>query len=837
MGKALVIVESPAKAKTINKYLGSNYIVKSSVGHIRRLATDEYSNKNKIPPEQRKQEQLIVKLGFNPYDGEWKGKYVIDEGKKKVVDELKYQAKHCDCIYLASDLDREGEAIAWHLREVLGKHQYHRVTFNEITQKAIQEAFQHPGEINLNMVHAQMTRQFTDKLVGFTVSPILWKKVGKGLSAGRVQSVAVRLVVEREQEINAFIPKEYWEIDALTTSDKQQPIKFNILKYKGEKLDIQNEAEAQQAKAYLEKVPYQIVDINTKPTTSKPSPPFTTSTLQQAASTRLGYGVKRTMTLAQKLYEAGYITYMRTDSTNISKDALDAVRATISSQYGCKYLPEKPTFYASKNNAQEAHEAIRPSDLNKRGKDLKDIDEDGVKLYNLIWARFVACQMTPAIYDSTTITVKAGDYEGKAKGRVTIFDGWTKVMPQKNDKPEEQPLPEVSLETTLTLNQVETRQCFTKPPARYNEASLVKELEKRGIGRPSTYATIITTIQERGYVKIEQQRFHATKMGEIVTARLMGSFPELMNYDFTANMEDNLDKIAEGQLAWKHTLDDFFKHLDERCQLAILPADAGGMKDTLNKSLNVSCPHCKRPMVLRTSSNGMFLGCSGYGDKENPCRATLPLYPQEKDETEKADRCPQCNKKTESYLIDDKRKLVTCSDTEHCGHHQLIEGQFGHGDTLQHHCDKCHFLMVKRMGRFGEYMNCPSCGNNRTLNKDGTLAPPKVPAVDLPELKCKAKGAHYVFRETKNGGFFLSAHNYPKCREARAMTVEEFKRFSNKLPDKFQYVVQAPSTDSEGLPNVVRFTREDNTPFVVGLQKDGKPGKERWYYREGIWTS
>ncbi len=533
MGKSLVIVESPAKAKTINKYLGKDYIVKSSVGHVRDLPTSG-SGKAKAPagktpaevrkmaPEEkaaykkkRDYQNLVARMGIDPEKG-WKPHYEVLPGKEKVVQELKKLAQDADEIYLATDLDREGEAIAWHLEEIIGgdKSKYKRVVFNEITKNAIQQAFSNPGELNTDMVQAQQARRFLDRVVGFMVSPLLWQKVARGLSAGRVQSVAVRLLVEREREIKAFIPQEFWDIHA-DVSAKADALRLLVTKQNGEAFKPVNKDQAHAATTVLQNAQYRVSDVEEKPSKSRPSAPFITSTMQQAASTRLGYGVKKTMMLAQRLYEAGYITYMRTDSTNLSQDAISMCRDYVAQNYGDNYLPENPNVYSTKGNAQEAHEAIRPSDVKVLSGHVEGVDADAKKLYELIWRQFVACQMVPAQYDLTTVRVAAGEFELKAKGRVLRFDGWTRVQPavrKKNE--EEQALPALKVGDELTLVELDPQQHFTKPPARYGEASLVKELEKRGIGRPSTYAAIISTIQDRGYVRVENRRFFAEKMGK-----------------------------------------------------------------------------------------------------------------------------------------------------------------------------------------------------------------------------------------------------------------------------------------------------------------------------------
>lgn len=499
MAKSLVIVESPAKAKTINKYLGKDFIVKSSVGHVRDLPTSSTGKKvaakspaevRKMAPEAKakyKQKRdklaLVNRMGIDP-ENDWQAQYQILPGKEKVVNELKKLADTADTVYLATDLDREGEAIAWHLKEIIGgeDEKFKRVVFNEITENAIQQAFSTPGELSMPGVNAQQARRFLDRVVGFMVSPLLWKKVARGLSAGRVQSVAVKLVVEREREIKAFVPKEFWEINADTSTGDAQQLNLDVTHENGKAFKPTNETDAKQALAVLEKAGYKVSNREDRPSKSTPSAPFITSTLQQAASTRLGFGVKRTMGLAQRLYEAGHITYMRTDSTNLSKDAVEMCRSYISESFGDNYLPENPKTYGSKANAQEAHEAIRPSNVKLESAFMSDMEADAKKLYDLIWRQFVACQMTAARYDVSTLTVSADKFDLKAKGRVMKFDGWTRVHPQLS-KGDDTHLPDIAIGEVLNLDKLSPSQHFTKPVARFGEASLVKELEKRSIGQ------------------------------------------------------------------------------------------------------------------------------------------------------------------------------------------------------------------------------------------------------------------------------------------------------------------------------------------------------------------
>ncbi|SEG28561.1 type I DNA topoisomerase [Vibrio hangzhouensis] len=864
MGKSLVIVESPAKAKTINKYLGKDFVVKSSVGHVRDLPTAGQSTGKKAAAvstkglsaeekarikKEKDRKALIKKMGINPYD-DWAANYQVLPGKEKVVAELQKLAKDADHVYLATDLDREGEAIAWHLREIIGgdEERYKRVVFNEITKNAIQQAFQDPGELNMDGVNAQQARRFLDRVVGFMVSPLLWKKVARGLSAGRVQSVAVKLLVEREREINAFIPEEFWDIHADTKTGDKTDFRLLVAQKQGKAFKPVNEAEAKSAVAVLDKATYEVCKREDRPTQSKPSAPYITSTLQQAASTRLGYGVKKTMMLAQRLYEAGYITYMRTDSTNLSAEAVDAVRGYIGTEFGDAYLPAKPNFYGSKEGAQEAHEAIRPSDVNVKVDDLNGMEADAHKLYALIWNQFVACQMTPAKYDSTTISVKADEYTLKAKGRILKFDGWTRVQ-RPMGKNEDAILPAVQLGDKLDLVALDPKQHFTKPPARYTEAALVKELEKRGIGRPSTYASIISTIQDRGYVKVEQRRFYAEKMGEIVTDRLDDSFTDLMNYDFTARMEQKLDQIAEGDANWKGVLNEFFEEFTTDLGKAEQDEEHGGMKPNHIVMTDIECPTCSRPMGIRTASTGVFLGCSGYAlPPKERCKTTINLGDEEgiinvlEEDVETAalrakKRCPICETAMDAYLIDDKRKLHVCGNNPNCDGYVVEHGEYkvkGYdGPTVE--CDKCGSEMVLKNGRFGKYMDCTSedCKNTRKILKNGEIAPPKEDPVHFPELPCENSDAYFVLRDGASG-LFMAASNFPKSRETRAPLVSELARFKERLSPKFIYLADAPTEDPDGRPTVVRFSRKTKENYIRS-EIDGKPSGWTGLYVDGKW--
>lgn len=861
MGKALVIVESPAKAKTINKYLGNNYVVKSSVGHVRDLPTsgsaskksaDSSQGKTKKAPKKDEKTALVNRMGVDPYH-DWAANYEILPGKEKVVAELKTLAENAEHVYLATDLDREGEAIAWHLREIIGgdETRFSRVVFNEITKNAIQQAFENPGELNIDRVNAQQARRFMDRVVGYMVSPLLWKKIARGLSAGRVQSVAVRLVVDREREIKVFVPEEYWELHADLLASSDVALKMQVTHHNGKPFKPVNKTQTHAAVSLLEKASYVVSDREDKPTSSKPGAPFITSTLQQAASTRLSFGVKKTMMMAQRLYEAGHITYMRTDSTNLSQDALEMVRGFIGDEFGQRYLPDAPNHYSSKENSQEAHEAIRPSDVNVQSEQLKDMEPDAQRLYQLIWRQFVACQMTPAQYDSTTLTVSAGDYQLRAKGRTLRFDGWTKVMPALRKNDEDRSLPAVEVGEALTLDKLLPSQHFTKPPARYSEASLVKELEKRGIGRPSTYASIISTIQDRGYVRVENRRFYAEKMGEIVTDRLEENFRELMSYDFTARMESSLDQVANNQAKWKAVLDEFFDEFTKRLETAELDPDAGGMKPNQMVLTSIDCPTCSRKMGIRTASTGVFLGCSGYAlTPKERCKTTINLIPEEEvlnilegDEAEAhalraRRRCPKCGTAMDSYLIDNQRKLHVCGNNPSCEGYEIETGEFrlkGYDGPVVE-CDKCGAEMHLKMGRFGKYMACTNddCTNTRKILRSGEVAPPKEDPVPLPELPCEKSDAYFVLRDGA-AGVFLAANTFPKSRETRAPLVEELLRFKDRLPEKLRYLADAPVNDGAGNKTMVRYSRKTKQQYVSS-EKDGKATGWSAFYVDGKWV-
>ena len=866
MSKSLVIVESPAKAKTISKYLGSEYIVESSVGHIRDLPKKAAPNSKRasipkdVSPEEKirlkainDRNRLIRRMGIDPDNG-WIADWQIIPEKEKVIKSLKKAAKGVDHIYLATDLDREGEAIAWHLKEALGpeKYEYSRVRFNQITKSAIIESFDDPKEIDIDLVKAYRARRFLDKVIGFELSPLLWKKIARGLSAGRVQSVALRVLDERERLIQEFIPEEYWEV-SMTLFKNESIIPFNLNRKKSEPL--LKEEEARKIQGLVEGSNLLINEITKKPVKVKPRAPFITSTLQQAASTKLSFTVKRTMRVAQKLYEAGHITYMRTDAPSLSKESIQDARNYIGERVGEKYLTNAPRIYSSTENAQEAHEAIRPTNAYMTADDLMKQTEEEKRLYQLIWQQYIACQMPDAEYLSTSAKININEYTFSAKGREVVFDGYTKVsQPIKSDN--DDILPPLEEGESLDLNEIKLEQKFTKPPSRYSEAALVKELEKKGIGRPSTYANIISTIQDRGYVEIQNRRFFVKKIGHIVTERLIESFDDIMDYEFTANLENNLDRVARGELDWKNVLDEFYSAFQKDL---ISASDDNGMRGNQPTPTNIICPACnKTEMVIRNSSNGVFLGCSGYQNiGDDKCKETLNLVSGDEaisiDDSEEAEnllikkRCPNCDTSMDNYLIDENRKLHVCGKSPDCSGFLIEEGQFkikGYdGPTLE--CHKCGAEMQLKTGRFGKYFGClnDNCGATRALQRNGEPKPLTMEPIELPELRCLKCEDHYLLRDSMKG-LFLAASQYPKNRETRAPKVDEIKDLKEQfitacrfLPDKDKhlYLLSAPEKDRDGNPYVIRYNRTEDTHYVAS-EKDGKKTKWTALFSNGEWV-
>jgi DNA topoisomerase-1 len=656
----------------------------------------------------------------------------------------------------------------------------------------------------------------------------------------------VRLIVEREREIRKFIPDEYWELFADLTVPA--PLRAQVVRLSGEAFKPTTQAHIDTALAVLKPCRYVVAARDDKPARSFPSAPFITSTLQQAASVRLGFSVKKTMTLAQRLYEAGHITYMRTDSTNMSAEAVAACRTLIVSQFGPRFVPEAPLAYKSKANAQEAHEAIRPTLVTNR--DIEGLENDEARLYDLIWRQFVACQMPPAEFDTTVITIAAGPYELVARGRVLRFEGYQKVQPPL--KQDDIVLPEVTIGQPLDLVALDPSQHFTKPPARYSEAGLVKELEKRGIGRPSTYAAIISTIQDRGYVKLANRRFYAEKLGDIVTGRLVESFPDLMDYNFTAALEENLDDIAEAKSEWTSVLDEFYTGFKAKLQGASASMRANEPVET-----KIICEKCGRPMAIRTGRTGVFLGCTGYNlDKKDRCTNTMNLVSGdeavavaplgEEDESSDAEakaifakkRCPLCGTAMDGYLVDERRKLHICGRNPDCTGTLVEEGQFklrGYdGPVIE--CDKCKAPMQLKSGRFGKYFGCtryPECKNTRKLLRNGSAAPPKATPVPMPELACE-KGGYFVLRDGALG-VFLASNLYPRVRETRAPKVEELARHRAELDPKFLYLADAPKVDNAGNAALVRFSRKTREHYLAS-EVDGEATGWAAYLVDGAWV-
>jgi DNA topoisomerase I len=810
--KNLVIVESPAKAKTINKYLGADYDVVASKGHIRDL------------PKSR--------FGIDIENG-WVPTYRILKDRKELLAGLKKQAAAAKTVYLAPDPDREGEAIAWHLKEALAlpDTKARRVTFNEITKTAVQNAFAHAGDIDMDRVAAQEARRFLDRIVGYKLSPLLSRKLAQHLSAGRVQSVAVRLIVDREREIQNFKPEEFWKVMALlsvkagkppvisiitakdakaeakakakkkllaeTTGNGQRteaPVEeplpdgsfwSELIEWKGQKFKAGNQEEIDGILAALKSAPYVVAKVEQKDRQDKPPAPFTTSTLQQQASLRLHYSAKRTMMLAQRLYEGvdlgsegsvALITYMRTDSTRIANDALTAVRNVIKKKYGDKYLPASANHYASGKSAQEAHEAIRPTDLSYTPEKVaKFLPHDQLRLYTLIYNRFVACQMTPAIWAVTTVDVKASDGILQAKGRILKFDGYRKVMAHAG-KQEDTILPPVEQKQKLHLLKLNGSQHFTEPPPRYNEASLVKTLEKEGIGRPSTYAAIISKIQDRGYVEQKERRFYATDIGMLVTDLLVAHFPKVMDLQFTSHMEEELDQIETKKYQRNDVLTEFYEPFEQSLKVA----------ETKMVTDQEKCPLCGKPLVERFSRFGKFFGCSGHPDckyikKKGDEKGTRePPKPTEH-------KCPECGKPMVQRM-GRRGPFLGCSGYPECkttmnfdaeGKPQLAS------KPTEHVCEKCGQPMVLREGPRGPFLACsgyPKCKNAKDVDAEGN--PLKL---DI-NIDCEKCGAPMKVRRGPRGPF-LGCSAFPKCRSTKQIPEDLKEKLKALLPPPPKKVV------------------------------------------------
>jgi DNA topoisomerase-1 len=728
MPKSLVIVESPAKAKTIGKYLGKNYVVKASLGHVKDLPKKDLA--------------VDVERDFRP-------SYVVIEGKKKLIDELRKAAKSSDAVFLAADPDREGEAICYHLQEELqpvkengGK--IFRVTFNEITPNAIRQAFENPRAVDINLVEAQQARRVLDRLVGYKISPLLWDKVRRGLSAGRVQTVALRLIVEREREIQAFKPQEYWTVEVHLSAKKPPQLKVNLARRNGESLSLPDQAAADAVVQALEGAAYTVRSVATREKRRNPVPPFITSTLQQEAARKLRFSVKRTMILAQRLYEGvelgkegsvGLITYMRTDSTRVSDDALREVRSFIGERYGERYLPETPNYYRSKKDAQDAHEAIRPTSVLRTPDAVaKYLSEDELKLYRLIWMRFIASQMTPALFDQTTIEVTATGKDGaeylmRATGSVPKFDGFLAVYEEGKDQKDEEDeelrnkLPEVQEGEVLKFRSIHPEQHFTEPPPRYTEATLVKELEADGVGRPSTYASILSTIQEREYVTKEGGRFVPTEVGMVVTELLLESFADIFEVKYTALLEEELDQVEEGKMSWNMLMSDFYERFKK--DLAKAEVDMRDIK-RMEVPSNQNCEKCGKQMVFKWGKHGTFLACSGY---------------------------PECTNTRQTKL----------------GAHEVAGAEVVDltEQDAEEYCENCGRPMVLKKGRFGTFYACtgyPDCKTTKQIG--GAQKKPDVPL----EEKCPRCG-HNLSLKYGRFGEFTACSNYPKCKFVKQKTI------------------------------------------------------------------
>jgi len=642
----LIIVESPTQSKTLGNFLGKDFRVVSTMGHIRDL------------PEKT--------LGIKIEKGktfDFLPEYVFLEKKKEVIEELKQEAKKASQIFLATDPDREGEAIAWHTSQILSKPSLSRIVFHEITKTAIEKALKHPGKINLDLVDAQQARRILDRLVGYKLSPLLWRKIRRGLSAGRVQSVAVRLIVEREKEIEKFIPEEYWEIWAELRRHlgglKEGVPTFlaKLNKLNGKTLKVENQTQAKEIVEELQKANYEVGSVEEKRVSQSPVPPFTTSTLQQRASSRLGFSSKRTMRIAQGLYEKGLITYHRTDSLSLANEAIKSIRNYIQKNYGSDFLPENPHFYKTKSKvAQEAHEAIRPTDIFRPSTAIKSGNKDEEHLYDLIWRRTLACQMMAAIWDQTRINVQAVSvknlYTLLAEGKVIKFAGWLKLYEKSN---EEEVLPKVKAGDDLDLLKLKDEQKFTQPPPRYTEATLIKALEERGIGRPSTYAPIVSTIQTRQYVEKQEGKFKPTSLGTTVNDFLVEYFPDVFDYQFTANMEDELDDIANGKREWVPVINDFYQPFEEKltsvsqvAERVQVPTEATGEK----------CPQCQEgQLVIRVGRFGKFLSCSRFPE----CDYSAPLI-----QKLEGIKCPQCGGEVVIRRTKKGKQFYGCANYPKC---------------------------------------------------------------------------------------------------------------------------------------------------------------------------
>ena len=749
--KSLVIVESPAKARTINRYLGRDYSVKASMGHVRDLP--------------KKKLGVDLKNRFQPT-------YELIPGKEKVIKTLRSAARGVESIYIATDPDREGEAIGWHLSEALSDNnrKFFRVLFNEITQKAIRQAFDRPGEIDSRLVDAQQARRILDRLVGYKISPLLWQKVRRGTSAGRVQTAALRLVVEREREIEAFESREYWTLTANLSASQPPPFEARLQKFKRKKIEVGNGEQAQEIVQALDGASFTVETVTTKEKKRNPVPPFITSKLQQEASRKLRFPVKKTMRVAQSLYEGiklgqegsiGLITYMRTDSLRVSSDALGEVRSYIAQNYGERYLPAKARYFRSRKDAQDAHEAIRPTSSARRPEEIRQfLGDDEFKLYKLIWQRFVASQMQAALLDQTVVEIAAGPYLFRASGSVLKFDGFLKVYEEgRDDKTEEEPaasLPPLTRGEVLQLNKLLPEQHFTQPPPRFTEATLVKALEEKGIGRPSTYAAILTTIQDREYTVRKEGRFRPTDLGLVVNDLLVASFADLFDIQYTARMEKELDEIEQGKIPWIQALQDFYGKFSTDLNQA---RDRMKVKE---EETGESCDKCGKALVIRWGRHGRFVACSGFpackNTRELATKAEGADHPAESDEETPQESCPNCDK---PMALRKGRfgPFLACTGYPECKTTRKL-GTTGSDQAppartlLEEKCPRCSSPLAVRQGRYGEFTACSDYPNCRYVRN-------KTLEVACPHPDC---GGEIVERKSRRGKTFYGCDRYPKCR-------------------------------------------------------------------------
>ena len=751
MPKSMVVVESPAKARTIERYLGRDYIVKACSGHIKDLPKDKLA--------------VEVKRDFEPT-------YKLIPGKEKIVRDLRKVARRADTIYLAADPDREGEAICQHLAEELKKskgQEIRRVLFNEITKKAVLEAFDRAGSIDADKVAAQQARRILDRLVGYKVSPLLWRNVRRGLSAGRVQSVALRMIVDREKERDAFVQEEYWNFSARLRAATPPAFVARAVRLDGKKFKIPNQEDAERLLADLRGGEFVVSSVQTKKKTRRPAAPFITSTLQQEASRRLRFSVKKTMSLAQDLYEGirlgdqgrvGLITYMRTDSTRLSQQALSEVRQFIEGSYGKRYVPSRPAVFQKKKGAQDAHEAIRPTSAVRTPEALRGVlTRDQLRLYELIWRRFVACQMQPALFDRTEIEIKAPRTLFRATGDVLKFDGFLKVYEVKPDKKgdgneagEEARLPRVQAGEVLSVLELLHEQKFTQPPPRYSEATLVKALEERGIGRPSTYAQTLSKIQDREYVARKERKFIPTETGTVVSELLVNHFEDLFDYDYTARLEEELDNIERGDRDWVDALRTFYQGFSRE-----LAEASERMKNLKREEIpaGIDCDKCGSPMVVKWGRFGRFIACGNYPE----CRNTREL-PREETDSEPALDDQTCDKCDRPMVKKRGRfgEFLACSGYPECRNTRRIVQVGDHVEVktdrkLDEQCPKCGEHLVAKQGRFGEFVACSGYPDCRYIRRETT------------GVTCsKCKKGEMIQRKSKRGRVFYSCDRYPKCK-------------------------------------------------------------------------